>query len=78
MRYWSKKLEAVGVTKDDLQAAVNAADDWADAAATSFNSALPTAFRTSATASQKAVLLAIVVLARFDVPTVKSIIGEVD
>jgi hypothetical protein len=79
MRYWSRQLEAIGgITKSDLQAAVNAADDWADTNATAYNSALPTAFRTNATANQKAVLLAMVVLARFNPALVRSILGEVD
>jgi hypothetical protein len=42
MRYWSAQVEPVaGITKPDLQAAVNAADDWANTNATSFNNALP-------------------------------------
>ena len=80
MRYWSRLLETVaGVTKSDLQSAVNAADDWADANAASYNTALPAAFRTNATASQKALLLAIVVLARYGgaVP-IRALLGEVD
>ena len=79
MRYWSNLRESLsGVTKADLQAAVNAADDWADSNAASFNSALPTAFRNNATAGQKALLLAIVVLARYNAPAIRSIVGEVD
>jgi len=79
MRYWSTQLETVaGITKSDLQAAVNAADDWADSNAASYNSALPTAFRTNATAAQKALLLAIVVLARYNAPIIRAIVGEVD
>ena len=67
-----------GCTKADLQAAVNAADDWADANAAGFNAALPTAFSTNATAGQKALLLAVVALARFDGPTLRTLLGEVD
>lgn len=78
MRYWSAQMEAVGVDKTALQAAVNAADDWADANATSYNSALPAAFRTNATTGQKALLLACVCLARFNVPALKRMLGEVD
>lgn len=70
MRFWSQRLEAVsGLTKTDLQAAVNAA---------SFNSALPATFRNNATSAQKALLLAVVVLARYDATTVRAILGEVD
>lgn len=79
MRYWSARLEAlVGCTKADLQAAVNAADDWADTNAASYNSALPAAFRTNATVAQKAFLLAMVALARGNVALLRAILGEVD
>jgi hypothetical protein len=79
MRYWSNARETVaGITKADLQAAVNAADDWADSNASSFNSALPTTFRNNATTAQKALLLAIVVLARHAPASIRSIVGEVD
>ena len=79
MRSWSRQGETVaGVTKDDLQAAVNAADDWANSNAGSFNTALPAAFKNNATAGQKALLLAVVVLARFDPALVRAIVGEVD
>ena len=79
MRYWSARVETLsGIDKTALRAAVDAADDWADANASSYNSALPTTFRNSATAGQKALLLAIVVLARYNAPIIRSIIGEVD
>lgn len=78
MRSWSRQGETrAGVTKDDLQAAVNAADDWANSNAASFNTALPSAFKNNATAGQKALLLAVVVLARFDPALVCAIVGEV-
>ena len=79
MRFWLARLEVVaGITKTDLQAAVNAADDWADANAASYNSALPATFRNNATTAQKAVLLAVVVLARYDAASIRAILGEVD
>lgn len=79
MRYWSAQREAIAVlTKTDIQAAVNAADDWADTNAAAYNTALPVAFRTNATAAQKALLLALVILARWDAPRVRNIVGEVD
>lgn len=52
-------------SKTDLQAAVTAVDSWCTSNAASYNSALPTAFRNSATAGQKAALLAIVALSRY-------------
>lgn len=78
MRYWSDLRESMGVNKSEFQAAVNAADDWIDSNAASYNSALPPAFRTTATPGQKAFLLAVVCLARFDVPALRRLIGEVD
>lgn len=51
--------------KSDWRAAVNAADDWANSNAASFNTALPATFRNNATNAQKALLLVFVVLKRF-------------
>jgi len=48
----------------DIKAAIDAADDWADANAASFNTALPVPFRTTATVAQKALLLAYVCMKR--------------
>ena len=45
------------LTKADLRAAVNAADAWADANATSYNTALPQPARGVLTAKQKNYLL---------------------
>jgi len=78
MRYWSAQLEGVGVNKTDLRAAVDAADDWANSNAASFNTALPTAFKNNATAGQKALLLAVVALARYDAPLLRRLLGEID
>ena len=52
------------LTYDDIKAAADAADAWADANAAAFNTALPVPFRTTATTAQKTVLLAIVILKR--------------
>lgn len=51
-------------SKADIRAAIVAADAWATANAASYNTALPTVFRTGATAAQKALLLAYVCIAR--------------
>lgn len=52
-------------TKADIDAAIVAADDWATANASSYNTALPQPFRSTATAGQKAALLAYVTLRRW-------------
>lgn len=48
---------STSVQKNDLRAAVNASDDWAEANAASFNAALPQPARGALTAAQKARLL---------------------
>lgn len=78
MRYWSRLHETVGVNKTDLRAAVDAADTWVDNNAASYNSALPTTFRTNATQNQKSLLLVAVVLMRFNIELLKAVFGEVD
>lgn len=63
-QFMRRNLEDCGFTKPQLRAAVDAADEWADSNAASFNAALPAAFRTSATAGQKALVLCLVALRR--------------
>lgn len=58
------QIEATAFTKADLRAALNAADAWVDSNASAYNTALPAAFRTTATTGQKALLLCYVVLRR--------------
>lgn len=55
------------LSRADLLAAINAADDWADANASSFNSALPLPARTTLSAKQKAAILMFVIRRRFEV-----------
>lgn len=80
MRFWSRQRSVFGaLTKADLQAAVNATDDWIDQAAASYNSALPATARNQLTATQKTVLFCVVALARVgDVTLLKGLLGEVD
>lgn len=78
MRFWSGMQETVSVNKADLKAAVDAADTWVDDNAISYNAALPTAFRTNATQTQKSLLLVAVVLMRFNLDLLKLIFGEVN
>lgn len=61
----SAKNEAVGVTKPQLRAAVDAVDDWLEANAASLNSAIPQPARGNLTTAQKARMLAIVALKRY-------------
>jgi hypothetical protein len=52
------------ITKAQLRAVVNAIDDWVDANATSFNTAIPQPQRSELTTKQKAALLVYVVIRR--------------
>lgn len=58
--------KAFNLSKPDLRAAVNAIDDWVDANAAAFNTAIPQPARGTLTAKQKAQLLFHVVSKRFD------------
>jgi hypothetical protein len=69
---------APNVLKADLAAAVAATDTWIDANAAAFNAALPAAFRTNATQTQKTMLFCLVALARVSIALLKHIVGEVD
>lgn len=69
MRELSNEREAIDLTKPDLRAAVNAADQWVSDNASSFNTAIPQPARTALTATQKARLLMFVVRKRFNVGT---------
>ena len=63
----SETREALGLTRPDLLAAINAVDQWAEDNKASFNSALPLPARTTLTASQKARLLMYVIRKRYEV-----------
>lgn len=79
MRYWSNEREIIsGITKDDLQAAINAADDWLNSNAASFNNSLPATFKNNATVGQKGFLLACVTLARGNIALLRAILGSVE
>lgn len=58
------RCNGLPITKADLRAVINAADDWADANATAFNSALPQPGRSAMTLKQKSLALADVILKR--------------
>ena len=65
MRKWSADGQAVGVTKPDLRAAVNAVDDFMHANASAINNAIPQPARAALTTQQKAILLQFVVQRRY-------------
>jgi hypothetical protein len=57
--------EVFGLTKVELRAALDAADDWANTNAAAFNTALPLPARTALSTAQKARLLLWVVRWRY-------------
>lgn len=63
-QWMRENLEASAFTKADLVAAIAAVDDWVEANQTSYNTALPQPFRSSATAAQKVTVLAYVLWRR--------------
>lgn len=63
----SRRFESVTLTKSELKAAVDAADQWVENNKVAFNNALPVAAQAGLTTSQKAELLLFVVRHRFDV-----------
>ena len=67
MRQASADRQDLGINKSDMQAAVDAADQWVEDNAGSYNSALPVAARTALTQAQKTRLLFFVASKRFEV-----------
>lgn len=59
-RLFSSRGLPCGITKAQLQAAVDAVDAWCDTNATSYNNAIPAAARAALSADQKALLLSYV------------------
>lgn len=58
---------AVGITKAQLRAVINAVDDWAEANASSYNNAIPQPQRGLLTTRQKAAILMFVIDRRHSV-----------
>jgi hypothetical protein len=58
------QVESCGFTRVDLRAAVDATDAWIDGNQASYNSALPAAFRTTASLGQKTLLFCYVAMRR--------------
>jgi hypothetical protein len=64
MRLAPALLGGCAFTKPELRAAVDATDAWIDSNQTSFNTALPVAFRNSATLTQKTLVFCYVAMKR--------------
>lgn len=67
MQQLSEDREQIGtMSKGEIRGAIDAADQWISDNSASYNTALPVAVRTVLTPSQKARLLAAVILRRFE------------
>lgn len=86
MRYWCNEPNPAPTpfTKAEFRAAVDATDDWIDGNAggtstnTGYNSALPAAFRTAASAAQKTLLFTAVACMRVSPAFARQVLREVD
>lgn len=63
-KYMSDRVCPGQVLKTDLTDAIVAADDWLDTNLPSLNAAIPAAFRTAATATEKYMLLTYILMKR--------------
>lgn len=80
MRKWSADRTTIGaVNKTELQAAVDAIDDWIDQNAAAVNAAIPLPARSQLTNAQKSLLFCSTATMRFgDVGLLKCLLGEVE
>lgn len=67
MQRMSDGRESTALTKAQLRAAVDAIDDWVEANAAAFNSAIPQPARGALTTAQKARLLMLIAEQRYGV-----------
>lgn len=78
MRLWSRTNDPTAFDKNELYNAIVAIDIFLDNNAAAINNAFPATFRTSATAAQKSIIVAIVALARYNPDLLQQLVGEVD
>ena len=78
MSYWSSLWEGVDVSMQDLQAAVNATDDWIESNQASYNTALPSAAQSGLTLVQKTLMFCAVALARVSISFLRRVFGGID
>jgi hypothetical protein len=64
-QFMRENAEALGITKGDLRAAFNGADDYLDANAAAMNTAIPQPARAALSASQKAHIYQLVMGLRY-------------
>lgn len=78
MRYWSNLWTELALSKDDLQAAVNATDTWIEDNQVSFNQALPQAARDNLSLAQKTLLFCAVAAMRVSPAFCRALLGGLD
>jgi len=78
MRSWSNIWERIGVSSDELLAAVVATDCWIEVEQANYNSALPQAARDALSLAQKTLLFCAVACARVSITFLRRVFGEVD
>lgn len=67
MRRISRARQSTALTKAQWRTLINAADDWAEANSAAYNSSIPQPVRGIAAAQEKALVLALVILRRYEV-----------
>jgi ribosomal protein S20 len=78
MRYTSRLLQSVNLSKSELRTAVNDTDQWLEDNAASYNSALSAAAQANLGAAQKTLLLCVVAARRVSKAFAVSLLGVVD
>jgi hypothetical protein len=78
LRYAARQGADPYKLKADVEAAIDATDDWIDTNQGAFNAALPEPFTADASALQKTLLFMGVAAMRVDVDFARKIFGEVD
>ena len=78
MRYLSMGRESLGLSKSDLQAAIDATDVWVEDNQASFNNTLPAIAKTNLTANQKTLIFCAVAARRVGVEFSRKLFGELD
>ena len=63
--WMQENAELCSITKADLRAAINAADDWANSNAAAYNTAIPQPARGALTSAQKARILTYIITKRW-------------
>jgi hypothetical protein len=78
MRYTSRLLQSVNLTKAELRTAINDTDQWIQDNGASYNSALSAAAQANLTSAQKTILFCVVAAMRVSKAFTVALLGGVD